>query len=92
MATEESYIHKDIKQQMLEADENQTTHIFRTLRNTARVFKNKVRALSLSLGRLGQTSTFGHPLMLRLLRTRSLWKSERRRTDPEESNSRRSHL
>ncbi|GAA5831226.1 hypothetical protein JCM3766R1_002973 [Sporobolomyces carnicolor] len=42
MATEESYIHKDIKQQMLEADENQTTHIFRTLRNTARVFKNKV--------------------------------------------------
>ncbi|GAA5950877.1 hypothetical protein JCM3765_004617 [Sporobolomyces pararoseus] len=42
MATKESYIHENIKQKMVESDENQTTHIFRTLRNTARVFKNKV--------------------------------------------------
>ncbi|GAA6025974.1 hypothetical protein JCM11491_006405 [Sporobolomyces phaffii] len=42
MATEESYIHDNIKRQMVAADENQTTHIFRTLKNTARVFKNKV--------------------------------------------------
>lgn len=27
---------------MVKADERSTTHIFRTLRNTARVFKNKV--------------------------------------------------
>ncbi|GAA5940300.1 karyopherin KAP120 [Sporobolomyces koalae] len=42
MATKESYIHDKIKQEMVEADENQTTHIFRTLKNTARVFKNKI--------------------------------------------------
>lgn len=32
----------NIKQAMVQADERSTTHIFRTLRNTARVFKNKV--------------------------------------------------
>ncbi|GAA5891139.1 hypothetical protein JCM6882_006437 [Rhodosporidiobolus microsporus] len=42
MATEESYVHQNIKQAMVKADERSTTHIFRTLRNTARVFKNKV--------------------------------------------------
>ncbi|GAA5872308.1 hypothetical protein JCM3774_003340 [Rhodotorula dairenensis] len=42
MATKESYIHDNIKRKMVEADERSTTHIFRTLRNTARVFKNKV--------------------------------------------------
>jgi len=42
MATEESYIHQKIKDEMVNASENDTTHIFRTLKNTARVFKNKV--------------------------------------------------
>ncbi|GAA6061029.1 hypothetical protein JCM10212_004603 [Sporobolomyces blumeae] len=42
MATEESYIHDKIKQAMVEANENDTTHIFRTLGNTARVYKNAV--------------------------------------------------
>ncbi|BGP44681.1 hypothetical protein JCM10450v2_000495 [Rhodotorula kratochvilovae] len=42
MATKESYVHENIKQAMVKADERSTTHIFRTLRNTARVFKNKV--------------------------------------------------
>uniref|UniRef100_A0A0K3C8U8 BY PROTMAP: gi/814543992/emb/CEQ38886.1/ SPOSA6832_00365 [Sporidiobolus salmonicolor] n=1 Tax=Rhodotorula toruloides TaxID=5286 RepID=A0A0K3C8U8_RHOTO len=42
MATKESYVHDNIKQAMVQADERSTTHIFRTLRNTARVFKNKV--------------------------------------------------
>ncbi|GAA6004479.1 hypothetical protein JCM10207_000745 [Rhodosporidiobolus poonsookiae] len=42
MATQESYVHDNIKQAMVKADERSTTHIFRTLRNTARVFKNAV--------------------------------------------------
>ncbi|TNY21970.1 hypothetical protein DMC30DRAFT_374926 [Rhodotorula diobovata] len=42
MATKESYVHDNIKQAMVKADERSTTHIFRTLRNTARVFKNKI--------------------------------------------------
>merc|ERR1711939_837231 len=42
MATKESYIHENIKRAMVKADERSTTHIFRTLRNTARVFKNKI--------------------------------------------------
>ncbi|BGP21527.1 2-nitropropane dioxygenase [Rhodotorula toruloides] len=42
MATKESYVHDNIKRAMVRADERSTTHIFRTLRNTARVFKNKV--------------------------------------------------
>jgi len=46
MATEESYIHQKIKDEMVNASENDTTHIFRTLKNTARVFKNKVSSHS----------------------------------------------
>lgn len=42
MATEESYIHPKVKQAIVQATEHDTVHIFRTLRNTARVFKNKV--------------------------------------------------
>ncbi|GAA5972211.1 hypothetical protein JCM11641_002360 [Rhodosporidiobolus odoratus] len=42
VATEESYVHPKIKEAMVKADERSTTHIFRSLRNTARVFKNEV--------------------------------------------------
>ncbi|GAA5925328.1 hypothetical protein JCM10213_008761 [Rhodosporidiobolus nylandii] len=42
MCTQESYIHQNIKDAMVKADERSTTHIFRSLRNTARVFKNAV--------------------------------------------------
>ena len=42
MATTESEIHDAIKQRICEASERDTTHVFRTLRNTARVFKNSV--------------------------------------------------
>jgi NAD(P)H-dependent flavin oxidoreductase YrpB (nitropropane dioxygenase family) len=42
MATEESYVHQNIKDEMVKADERSTTHIFRSLRNTARVFKNDI--------------------------------------------------
>jgi nitronate monooxygenase len=42
MATQEAPIHDKIKQQMVKATELDTTLIYRTLRNTARVFKNSV--------------------------------------------------
>jgi len=49
MATKEAPIHANIKQALVDADERSTTHIFRTVGNTERVFKNpqaeKVRAI-----------------------------------------------
>ena len=42
MATKESPIHVNVKDQMVENDERATQLIFRTLRNTARVAKNAV--------------------------------------------------
>ena len=42
MATREAPIHDNIKRQLVEATELDTALIFRTMRNTARVFKNEV--------------------------------------------------
>ena len=42
MATREAPIHDNIKQQLVDATERDTALIFRTLKNTARVFKNQV--------------------------------------------------
>ncbi|KAF5389259.1 hypothetical protein D9757_003519 [Collybiopsis confluens] len=42
MCTVESAIHDNIKQKIVDSTERDTIHIFRTMRNTARVFKNKV--------------------------------------------------
>lgn len=42
VATQEAPVHENMKQAMVEADERQTTLMFRTLRNTARVFKNSI--------------------------------------------------
>ena len=42
MATKESSIHHNVKQQMVKNDERSTDLIFRTLRNTARVAKNSI--------------------------------------------------
>lgn len=42
MATIEAPIHQNIKQTIVDSYETDTVHIFRTLNNTARVFKNKV--------------------------------------------------
>ncbi|KAF9353477.1 hypothetical protein BGX26_008764 [Mortierella sp. AD094] len=42
LCTQESPIHHKIKEQMVEASERDTSLIFRTLHNTARVFRNKV--------------------------------------------------
>lgn len=42
LATKEAPVHDNIKKQMVDASELDTTLIFRTLRNTARVFKNSI--------------------------------------------------
>jgi len=42
MATKEAAIHDNIKQALVDGDERSTTHIFTTLKNTERVFKNKM--------------------------------------------------
>ena len=56
VATEEAPVHDNIKQAMVEADERQTTLIFRTLKNTARVFKNKIAEQVLAIeSRDGET-------------------------------------
>ncbi|WP_119418169.1 NAD(P)H-dependent flavin oxidoreductase [Desertibaculum subflavum] len=42
MATKEAPIHANVKQKIAEAGERDTALIFRSLRNTSRVFKNKI--------------------------------------------------
>jgi len=42
VATVEAPVHQSVKQAMVAADERQTTLIFRTLRNTARVYRNSI--------------------------------------------------
>ena len=42
MATKEAPVHENLKQKMVESDERQTALIFRTLKNTARVYKNSI--------------------------------------------------
>lgn len=42
MVTEEAPIHNNVKQAMVDASELDTTLLYRSLRNTARVFKNSV--------------------------------------------------
>jgi len=42
MCTVESPIHQNVKEAMVKADERNTVLMFRTLHNTARVFKNSV--------------------------------------------------
>jgi NAD(P)H-dependent flavin oxidoreductase YrpB (nitropropane dioxygenase family) len=42
VATVEAPVHENMKRAMVEADERQTTLMFRSLRNTARVFKNSI--------------------------------------------------
>lgn len=49
MATEESYVHDNIKKAIVEAGPTETTHIFRSLGNTARVYKSVPACRSLQL-------------------------------------------
>ena len=58
MVTQEAPIHEGIKQKVVEMDENQTRLIFRTYRNTARVYRNvvadEVAAIEAGGGDFGQ--------------------------------------
>lgn len=57
VATREAPVHDNVKQAMVDADERQTALIFRTLGNTARVFRNKVAEEVLAIeSRDGDTS------------------------------------
>ena len=49
IATQEAPVHENVKQALVDADERQTTLIFRTLNNTARVFNNKIAEEVLSI-------------------------------------------
>jgi nitronate monooxygenase len=42
LATVEAPVHPNLKQKLVEGDERQTALLFRTFRNTARVFKNSI--------------------------------------------------
>ncbi|MGH6991824.1 MAG: NAD(P)H-dependent flavin oxidoreductase, partial [Caulobacteraceae bacterium] len=53
MATKESPIHENVKQQMVENDERATDLIFRTMRNTARVARNAISQQVVELERSG---------------------------------------
>ncbi|MEO8927464.1 MAG: nitronate monooxygenase family protein [Caulobacteraceae bacterium] len=53
MATKESPIHDNVKQQMVANDERSTELIFRTMRNTARVAKNAISQQVVELERGG---------------------------------------
>ncbi|WP_285236392.1 NAD(P)H-dependent flavin oxidoreductase [Spongiibacter taiwanensis] len=51
VATKEAPVHEKVKQAMVEADERQTALIFRTLNNTARVFRNSIAEQVLEIER-----------------------------------------
>jgi NAD(P)H-dependent flavin oxidoreductase YrpB (nitropropane dioxygenase family) len=53
MATKESPIHENVKQQMVENDERATELIFRTMRNTSRVAKNLISTKVVEMERGG---------------------------------------
>src|ERR1700739_236192 len=55
MATVESPIHEQIKQQIVDNDERATNLIFRTMRNTSRVAKNDVSDQVVAMEREGAT-------------------------------------
>jgi len=42
LATKEAPVHENVKKALVNADENQTKLIFRTLNNTTRIYKNKI--------------------------------------------------
>ncbi|KAJ7579783.1 putative 2-Nitropropane dioxygenase [Mycena floridula] len=58
MCTVESPIHQNIKQTIVDSSERDTIHIFRTLENTARVYKNKVSVEVVEIER--RTGKYAH--------------------------------
>ncbi len=64
MCTREAPIHDNIKQALVKAGERDTNLIFRTLHNTARVFKNKVSDEVVALEKRGTTFEEVRPLVV----------------------------
>ena len=64
MCTKEAPIHDNIKQALVKAGERDTNLIFRTLHNTARVFKNKVSDEVVALEKRGTTFEEVRPLVV----------------------------
>jgi nitronate monooxygenase len=62
-ATQEAPIHHNIKRALLDASELDTNLIFRTLRNTARVLKNRISDEVVGIERLGCTFEDIRPLV-----------------------------
>ncbi|WP_418320093.1 NAD(P)H-dependent flavin oxidoreductase [Piscinibacter sakaiensis] len=58
MVTQEAPIHSSVKQALVDASENDTTLIFRGLRNTARVWRNAVAAEVNQIERRPEGATF----------------------------------
>jgi len=58
MCTVESPIHQNIKEKIVASTEQDTVHIFRSLRNTARVYKNQVSQEVVRLERRPQGAKF----------------------------------
>ncbi|WP_211241779.1 NAD(P)H-dependent flavin oxidoreductase [Patulibacter minatonensis] len=53
MATQESFIHQDVKQRIVDHTERDTALLFRTMHNTARVAKNAITAEVLEIEKAG---------------------------------------
>jgi nitronate monooxygenase len=62
MATKEAPVHQNIKEALVKAKVTDTTHIFRTLKNTERVYKNQTAAKvrELEQANPGDFSAIGH--------------------------------
>jgi NADH:quinone reductase (non-electrogenic) len=55
MATKEAPIHDNVKQALVDSDERSTSLIFRTMRNTSRVFGNSVAKKAIEMEHEGKT-------------------------------------
>mmetsp|Transcript_80299 Transcript_80299/g.186471 ORF Transcript_80299/g.186471 Transcript_80299/m.186471 type:complete len:330 (+) Transcript_80299:54-1043(+) len=62
MATKEAPVHQNIKEAMVKAKVTDTTHIFRTLKNTERVYKNEtaMKVREIEEKKPGDFSAIGH--------------------------------
>jgi nitronate monooxygenase len=63
MVTQEAPIHPNIKQKVVEMDETQTSLIFRSYRNTARVYKNRVADRVIEVEKAGGDFSQVHELV-----------------------------
>ncbi len=63
MATREAPIHEGIKQRIVEMDETQTSLIFRSFRNTARVYRNSVAEKVVEIEKSGGDFSQVHELV-----------------------------